>query len=1011
VASAGYPVHATKPEGGIELFRPDWDTYAPSGGLPDAAGLPDHDGLVAVEKKRYARVESAGALRWVEVEPVAASHGGRYRVVTTDTALREMHVVYDRALERWTPSFEDVTRLDDAVLMERMLSRLEVSAEDARQVGDITAIDRTQLDAIWDDVTVVPAELVEAVGRIRAHAELVDLQAALSAGDRSAPPVADEVLARLLAGTVGREVRIHEANRLTERTAPPGASGRPIELVKLGVNHFIPREGTVPNEAVPGPFSMVDALVDADPTVGIDATSRAQYGSAASEAGTRRRVVMDALADHLRPQHQSLYDYLLMRRGLVLRDAAWRANEFVADAFTDPAASALRGKHPELPDALARHLAGNPAFRRMMDERGRNVDPDIGLLVARYAVHSRVQRARETLWFGQAGVDGEVLALSLWTQLPEWPRDVRVDVEQGLAGNGGEIIHGDAVLGSYGSDDATSVVRILRTDDGRYAAVGGEGGSEGEVVGEYPGDQLASGLLAAMTDAQRQRLGVDIFNHDALRERAREMAAVHDVDTLHAWLESEKTGDRCKRAPGDRCGGSAQHPWNDAWLPPENELVRFRDYVHGFGVPSREVPRTLVGDFLGAMHFRDPSDFALLQSVLRTVLQRGTAYRGLPDYVVMRLGALERGNFASQVGNERLNQALAEHAYKLVRKSYKESSLRSSNKRYDEAIAGPDKAKQVDDRVWGAAHEVARMRADVPHAGPGGTWSGTSWSNMQRVKKVGVGNCAELAAAAADIISLKGYRAEVWQLMEGDHAFVVVGEPPALSVAGEHHVPAGERHGFVGDAWKALWIADAWLGIYCPAPLYATTATLKLMLWEAKGKQILVRNPNYSHIDPRPVIWQKPDAAYRMAFSGNLARNVQGGLISLVRQRWHDVLRQAGVPDTSSPGYVPGYDQPMTRQSLSVEQNADLLRTSNNAVALDGGPSPEAIDRLVRQYMNDHEGNLPQIDDINMELNRLANDEPGDDGVVDMEVDQNGVNQDASDWVEDMERLLDETRR
>ncbi|HEV7778309.1 MAG TPA: hypothetical protein VGO76_15670 [Luteibacter sp.] len=991
VASAGYPVHATKPDGGIELFRPDWDAYAPSSGLPDATAWPGHDGLFAVDEKRYARVESAGVLRWVEVEPVAASPGGRYRVVTADTALREMHVVYDRVLERWTPSFEDVTRLDDVVVMERMLSRLEASAEDARQVLDVTDIDPAQLRAIWNDVTVVPAGLVEAVGRIRAHAELVDLLAALSGRDRSAPPVADEVLGRLLAGTVGREVRIHEANRLTERTAPPGASGRPIELVKLGVNHFIPREGTVPNEAVPGPFSMVDALVDADPTVGIDAASRVQYGSAASDAGTRRRVLMDALADRLRSHPQSLYDYLLMRRGLVLRDAAWRANEFVADAFPDPAANALRRKHPELPDAVARHMAGNPAFRRMMDERGRTVDPDIGLLVARHAVHSRVQRARESLWFGRSGVDGEVLALSLWTRLPEWPWGVRVDVLQGLAGYGGEIIRGQSVLGFHGPVDATTVVRLLRTEDGRYAAVGGEGDTEGEVVGEYPGDQLASALLAAMTDRQRRRLGIDITDADALRQRGRDMAAVHDTDTLHTLLDQEKTAFRCKRAPGDTCSGTATLPTDDSWLPPERELTNFRDRLHSFGVRSLVLPQNMVKDFLIAMHLHHPAEFGLFSSVMEAILSRGTAYRGLPDYMVMRLGALERRNFANQVDNEPLNQALAAHAFTLVRTSYKESSLRSSNKRYDESVAGPYKAWQTDARVWGASYEVAQMRAVVPHAGPGGTWSSTSWSNMQRVKKVGVGNCAELAAAAADIISLKGYRAEVWQLMEGDHAFVVVGEPPALSVAGENHVPAGGRHGFAGGPWKALWVVDPWLGIHCPAVEYATKAILKLMLWESKGKQILVRNPNYSHIDPRPVIWQKPDAAYRIAFSGNLARNVQGGLISLVRQRWYDVLRQAGVPDTSSPGYVPRADQPMTRQSLSVEQNADLLRASSNDMALEGGPSPETIDRFVNQYMTDHQGDLPEIGDVNRELNRLE---------TEMEVDPVDVRQDEP-WAYD----------
>jgi hypothetical protein len=995
VASAGYPMQATKADGGIELFRPDWDVYAPSGGGPLDSATPDHDGLVAIDSKRYARVENTGAARWVEVEPLAMGHGGRYRVVTADRALRGMHVIYDRALERWMPSFEDVTRVDEAVVMERMLSPLDASIDDARQVLGIAGLDRTLLEALWDDVTVVPSWLAEAAGRVRAHAELADLEQVLSVRDRGAPPVTDEVMARLLAGIVGREVRIYQSNRLIERTAPTLATGRPIELVKLGDNHFVPREGTVPNKAVPGAFSMVDAFVDADSTVGIDPALQAQYGSAAADSGSRRRVLMDALSDRMKSHRQPLYDYLLMRRGLTIRDETWRANEFVATGISDPAVEALRRKHPALADHAARHVLGHPAFRRMVEARGSKPDPDIGLLVGRHGIHSRVQRARESLWFGHPDADGEALALTLWTRLPEWPPNVRVDVLQGRVGYGHEILKGDTLLASHGPADAATVVRLLRTEDARYAAVGGEGDTEGDVVGEYPGEQLASALLSAMTDAQRRRLGMDITDADALRQRGRDMAAVHDVDTLHAFLDHEETAVRCKRAPGDGCSTGTRLPADDSWLPPERELIDFRDQVHGFGVRSLVLPQNMVRDFLVAMHLRQPVDFVLFRSSLDAILQRGTAYRGLPDYMVMKLGELERRNFADQIDNEPLNRALAEAAFQPIRASYKQSSIRSSNKRYDEAVAGPFKAGQVDARVWGAAQEVAQMRADVPHAGPGGTWSSTSWRNMQRVKTVGAGNCGELASAAADLISLKGYRAETWQLMDGDHAFVVVGEPPVLAVPGEGQaLPAGERHGFAGDPWKSLWVVDPWLGIHCPAREYAMKATIKLMLWEAKGKQILVRDPN----DPGRLIWQKPDAGYRMAFAGRMARSVQGGLVSLARQRWYDVLRQAAVPDASGTAYLPLVDQPMTRQSLSVEQNADLLRARSNVMALDGGPSPEVIDRLVSQFMNNHQGNLPEIDDINMELNRLASDERRNDDVVDMEADQEEAGQAVPKW-------------
>ncbi len=929
VAATDDQLLSTRSDGVPEFIRPDWDAYTATGNMPLSSMLPDRDGLIAFESKRFARLEKAGTTRLVEVEPVAGSASDRYRVVTADAALREMHVVYDHALGQWMPGFEDIGLLGDATLMARMLSRGEVSANNAGTVLDIAGVDRMTLEGIWSDTALTPSWLVEAGGRVRAHDELRALENNLAAGDGMAPSVADEVMAKLLADVTGRRVKIYRDGRLVEHSLPAGAPGRPIELVRLGENHYVPRDSAAPNQAVPGRFAMIDALVAADRTVGGD--------PAASNPGpgARRNVLGEQVLARVRSEPQSLYDYLLARRGLVARDASWNKKHFVSAPPADPVVTSLRRTYPALTDAVARDMAGSPEIRRRVLSGER--DPDIDLLVARHAVHSRVQRAKEPLHYGSFTADGEALALSVWTRLPEWPRDVRVEVLEGVVGYGGEIVRTDTLLGAYGPADAGSTVRILRTEEGRYAGVDGNG----EVLDEHGADGLPAALLASMTDAQRIRLAIDIFDSGALRQRGRDMAEVLDVDTLHGMIDREPAGTtgpegkRCRRAPGDACGGSRQPlaGLEDNWMPSARELVAFRDEVQGSGVAPLVLPQNMVRDLLAAMHFRQPEDFPAFRQSVNAILQRGSAYLGLPDEVVVNLATLEIRNFASQVGNEPLNRGLAEFGYAPIRAAYKRSDIKSANKRYDAAVVGGARAAAVDARVAAANDEVVNMRTHNVGSAPNGGWSGTPWRNMQRVKKLGGGNCGELAAAVADSISLQGYRAETWQLMDGDHVFTVIGEPPALNVPGRNHVPLGQPHGFADPAWASLWVADAWLGILCPANEYAVRTDLKLTLWEAKGKMVAVADPG----NPGGMIWALPDAAYRQAFAGAMSRSAQGGLVKLARQRWHDVLRQAGVPDAPRAPYVAALDTSPARQSTIAEQDAAVhdLKVAAEWAALD----------------------------------------------------------------------------
>ena len=107
--------------------------------------------------------------------------------------------------------------------------------------------------------------------------------------------------------------------------------------------------------------------------------------------------------------------------------------------------------------------------------------------------------------------------------------------------------------------------------------------------------------------------------------------------------------------------------------------------------------------------------------------------------------------------------------------------------------------------------------------------------------KIDVGNCGELANAAAKKAIEYGGHAERWCFPKDDHAFTIIGKPPE-SVTTDF------------KTWIDCWIVDPWANIVCKAPEYVSILKNKMALWAIKGKVIV----NLFYDDDR-FKWESPD--------------------------------------------------------------------------------------------------------------------------------------------------------
>ena len=170
------------------------------------------------------------------------------------------------------------------------------------------------------------------------------------------------------------------------------------------------------------------------------------------------------------------------------------------------------------------------------------------------------------------------------------------------------------------------------------------------------------------------------------------------------------------------------------------------------------------------------------------------------------------------------NASLAKEANDYARGAVKE--FKSSNKYVDERI---DSNKKL--RRFTSANLRDGIARDRPVLG----------FTMKQITAYGksaigikAGNCGEMSAIACLYLS-RHKEQSVFDYVSlaspGDHAFVVIGQPPP---------PGGVYPKNFADWDDEAWICDPWANTYCQAAQYPEQWVEKLKSWATKGKQLAV---------------------------------------------------------------------------------------------------------------------------------------------------------------------------
>ncbi|MBP1128010.1 MULTISPECIES: NEL-type E3 ubiquitin ligase domain-containing protein [Pseudomonas] len=156
----------------------------------------------------------------------------------------------------------------------------------------------------------------------------------------------------------------------------------------------------------------------------------------------------------------------------------------------------LKAKYPSLPASTAKVILGHATSRELKQLHEKN---QVGLRLseqARLSSHDlRLNRAFEGLYLPScANADSDKIALNLLKSLPDWPKNLRVDIHQDT--------YQGPLLESAGHLDGTSRRRLARSNRA-YQAYDAQGGTLGSAS-----NSLLEALAHLLSDSEKASLGI-----------------------------------------------------------------------------------------------------------------------------------------------------------------------------------------------------------------------------------------------------------------------------------------------------------------------------------------------------------------------------------------------------------------------------------------------------------------------------------------------------------------------
>lgn len=500
------------------------------------AGLEQNpQGLFEKDNRSYIKLLVDNQTKFARVTLEKSS--GRYQLDLPASSSIHPYVTYSAKHDRWTLDPIDTRALNEAQLMQHMISpsELPLSPTACQRALAVAGVDRQALLDIWFDRQHAPVTLTQAIENQQLRDGLTQLQAALGQNDGALPPIADQVMPALLAdlGTCTIKLYAPDGKTLLSSHAPVlAANTQPLATIELrqdGRDRYLALAFGSPVGSL-----MQQVLQEHERLVPDSTLGKTAHGNEDQHLASRLLELRKKLAAHLQAHQAAMYQALRagqLREHLNAKNPAAR---FAPTALLDqtpggdPAMRLLRRRFTDLSPAMAADLLRrHPSLR------------DIGLYSfleasIREAIHKSIQQSTiiEALSAlsdtGGLGLNAhsEALFCNLLTLLPGWPSDVGVQLYQGATDQAGRIIRRGSLLDTYGSEDADSFVMLVKSGT-EYAAYLQDGGDlKTPPAGE---NSLLGATLRALTETQRNELGLERHDIAVLAQDVLEQARVQQA--------------------------------------------------------------------------------------------------------------------------------------------------------------------------------------------------------------------------------------------------------------------------------------------------------------------------------------------------------------------------------------------------------------------------------------------------------------------------------------------------
>lgn len=496
-------------------------------------------GLFEKDHQLYIQLHVSGQSKFVKV--TLESGTGRYRLTDTSSSIQPF-VTYSQKHNRWTLDPVDTRALNDAQLLQHMISpsQLSLSPTACQRALNVAGLDRQGLLDVWLNHRPIPPSLTQALENQYLREGLSQLQTALSRSESAMPDIADRVLPALLADLGRCTIKLYNSDGtgLLSSHVPLLAANElphlPIELRQDGSDHYRTRASDSPVASLIHQVLFEHERNNLESSLGKTGPNREERWA------NRLLALRTKLALHLDAHQNAVYEALRsdrLRQHLTATSNAFRfapTTRIEKSSHNEQAIGLVRRRFPYLSRAMAADLLQRHTSLRNVSEYSA-LD-----LPIREAIHKSLEQSTIIEALGALSdssgrgfnAQSEALFCNLLTLLPGWQSDVAVMVYQGNIDAGGRITDRGPLLDSYGSETADTFIMLVKSGN-RYAGYPqGNGDLQPSTAGE---NNLISVMLRTLTDSQRKALGLERGDTGGLTQDVLKQAKAH-YDFLQAFL-------------------------------------------------------------------------------------------------------------------------------------------------------------------------------------------------------------------------------------------------------------------------------------------------------------------------------------------------------------------------------------------------------------------------------------------------------------------------------------------